>query len=49
MKRYQTSKSRIIKQWGLIGYDDKTEDEIMTDFGFLKIHDSGNARFVWKK
>lgn len=45
LSRYQTQKQRLLEQ-GLGIYGD-TEDEIMTNRGFIKIYDSGNLRFIW--
>lgn len=46
-KRYQTQKSKLVeKEWGHL---EQTEEEIMESHGFVKIHDSGNIKFIWKK
>ena len=47
LTRYQTQKQTLID----LGYSTygNTEDEIMTNMGYLKIYDSGNLRFTWSK
>ena len=47
LSRYQTQKNILIKN-GLCT-DDDTEDSTMERAGFLKIYDSGNAKFIWEK
>ena len=47
LSRYQTQKSRLIKSG--IGTEEQTEDEIMSNIGYLKVYDCGNKVFVWKK
>lgn len=46
LPRYKTMKSRLVKVG--FGKEDQTEDEIMSSRGFLKIHDCGNIKFIWK-
>lgn len=47
ISRYNTQKSKLAK----LGYDveNKTEDEIMKEEGYMKIYDSGNLRLEWYK
>lgn len=47
LSRYQTQKSKLIKSG--IGTEEQTEDEIMSNIGYLKVYDCGNKVFVWKK
>ena len=43
--RYQTQKHKLIeKGWG---NNNQTEDEIMTEKGYLKIYDSGNLKLEY--
>ncbi len=46
-KRYQTQKHKLLKL-GLGDYGN-TENEIMTNLGYVKIYDSGNLRFTWSR
>ena len=45
LSRYQTQKQNLIKHG--FGIESDTEDTIMERLGYLKIYDSGNARFAW--
>lgn len=45
--RYQTQKAQLLKD-GFGVYGD-TEDEIMSNMGFVKIYDCGSLRFEWRK
>lgn len=47
LTRYQTQIKKL-KDQGLDVYG-HTEDEIMQNRGYFKIHDSGNMRFVWTR
>lgn len=46
MSRYQTQKYKLIEKG--LGTKEQTEDEIMTDAGFLKIYNCGNYKFEWR-
>ena len=43
--RYQTQKHKLIAQG--LGTEDQTEDEIMSNLGFIKVYDCGNIKFEW--
>ena len=47
LSRYMVTKKKLIE----LGYEafGETENEIMSNLGYLKIHDSGNLRFVWNR
>lgn len=47
LKRYSTQKHKLLEQ-GLGEYGN-TEDEIMTNLGYMKIYDSGNLKLEWYK
>lgn len=47
LSRYKTQKSKLLEQG--LGRDEQTEDEIMTELGFVKVYNSGNLRFAWRK
>ena len=45
LTRYQTQKQRLLDMgYGIYG---DTEDEIMTNMGYIKVYDSGNLRLHW--
>ena len=44
--RYQTQKHKLIAQG--IGTENQTEDEIMTNLGYIKVYDCGNLKFEWE-
>lgn len=46
-KRYQTQKHKLLK--AELGEFGNTEVEIMENLGYVRVFDSGNYRFVWKK
>lgn len=45
LRRYQTTKQKLLD----LGYSDfgNTEDEIMENLGYLKIHDAGSIRLEY--
>lgn len=45
LSRYQTQKQRLIKMG--LGTENQTEDDIMSNLGYLKVYDSGNIVFIW--
>ena len=45
LSRYQTQKHKLLEKG--LGTPDQTEDEIMSNLGYLKIYDSGNLKFCW--
>lgn len=47
LTRYQTQKHKLIEQG--LGTKNQTEDEILHNLGYMKIYNSGNIKFVWKK
>ena len=47
LSRYQTQKHKLV-QMGLASEKD-TEDDVMTNLGFLKIYNCGNAKYVYNK
>ena len=47
LTRYQTQKHKLLENE--LGRTEQTEDEIMKELGYLKIHDCGNLRFTWSK
>lgn len=44
--RYHTQKHKLIEAG--LGSPDMTESEIMESIGFIRVYDSGNAKFVWE-
>lgn len=46
LTRYQTQKAKLVKLG--LGDESDTEDDIMTNNGYLKIYNSGNVKFLWK-
>lgn len=47
LSRYSTQKRRLLEKG--LGTPEQTEDEIMTNLGYLKIYDCGNLKFIWRK
>lgn len=47
LSRYQTMKHRLVEKG--LGTEDQTEDEIMKNLGYVKIYDSGNMKFSYRK
>ena len=45
LTRYKTQKNKLVKLG--LGTDDQTEDEIMKSHGYMKIYNSGNARYFY--
>ena len=46
LTRYQTQKSKLV---GIgLGTNEQTEDDIMSNAGYIKIYNSGNIKFIWK-
>ena len=45
MSRYQTQKHKLLEMG--LGTEDQTENEIMTNNGFVKIYDAGNLKLEW--
>ena len=46
VSRYKAQKHKLIEAG--LGTELDTESEIMESLGYLKVYDSGNAKFVWK-
>ena len=47
ISRYQAQKHRLLK--ANLGDAEQTENDIMDSLGFLKVYDSGNLKFEWRK
>lgn len=47
LTRYQTQKHKLLEM--KLGTKDQTEDEIMSNLGFLKLYDCGNLKLEWRK
>lgn len=45
LSRYQTQKFKLVSNG--IGNYEQTEDDIMYNMGYMKVYDSGNAKFAW--
>lgn len=49
LSRYKTTRKKLVKQYELDENDSSiTEDSIMHNLGYIKVYDSGNAKYVWK-
>ena len=46
LTRYQTQKHKLIEAG--FGIEEDTESSIMNKRGYIKVYDSGNAKFIWK-
>lgn len=46
LTRYQTQKSKLVSIG--LGDSEQTEDDIMSNAGYIKIYNSGNIKFVWE-
>lgn len=46
LTQYQTQKHKLIAQG--LGTENQTEDEIMTNLGYIKVYDCGNLKFEWE-
>lgn len=44
LARYQTMKHKLVERH--LGTEEQTESEIMSSLGYIRIHDSGNYRFI---
>ena len=47
LPRYKTMKHKLIKQG--LGNKEQTENEIMSDLGYVKVYSSGNLKMHWEK
>ena len=45
LPRYKTQKKKLLKM--RLGTEDQTEDEIMSNLGYMKVYDSGNIKLEW--
>lgn len=49
LSRYKTMKKTLIKDFDLDENIELTEEDIMSNMGFLKIYNCGNAKYIWSK